>query len=97
MNASGPKVVAEGSRVPAKVSACSAASMLDVVGVCAIEGAGRTSKVVLGKLSCPGMGDSEKNCCCMTGSTDAATEFVDNATLRRTLSAIQSLRFAGQS
>lgn len=43
------------------------------------------------KLSWPAMGDNEKNCCCMTGSTDAATELVESATLRRTFTAIQSL------
>lgn len=37
------------------------------------------------------MGDKVKNCCCMTGSTDAATELVDKATLLKTLTAIQSL------
>ena len=71
--------------------------MLDVVGVCAIAVAGRTSTVVFGKLSWPGIGESEKNCCCMTGSTDAATELVESATLRSTLSAIQSLGATGVS
>lgn len=37
------------------------------------------------------MGDSVKYCCCITGSTEAATELVESATLRRTLTAIQSL------
>ena len=44
-----------GVEVPGKLSACSAASMLVVVGVCAM--------VVFEKLSWPGIGDSEKNCC----------------------------------
>jgi hypothetical protein len=51
---------------------------------------GRTSIPPV-KLSCPDMGDIEKNCCCITGSTEAATELVDNATFLRTLTAIQSL------
>ena len=51
--------------------------------------------VVLEKLSWPGMGDSEKNCCWTTGSTEAATELVESATFRRTLSAIQSLQVRG--
>ena len=63
--------------------------MLVVVGVCAI--------VVFGKLSWPGIGESEKNCCCTTGSTDAATEFVESATFLSTLSAIQSLGATGVS
>lgn len=87
--ASEPKELEVGSNEP-NVSACSAASMLDVVGVCAIM-PGRTSKG-LPKLSWPAIGDSVKNCCCIMGSTDAATEFVDSATLRRTFSAIQSLQ-----
>lgn len=64
--------------------------MLDVVGVLAINCCGRTSMAL--KFSCPAMGDNEKNCCCITGSTDAATELVESATLRSTLTAIQSLQ-----
>ena len=30
-------------------------------------------------------------CCCMTGSTDAATDVVESATFRKTFNAIQSL------
>lgn len=52
-------------------------------------GAGRISKEL--KLSWPGIGERVKNCCCIIGSTEAATEFVESATLRRTLTAIQSL------
>ena len=79
-----------GSRDPeGKGSFCKAASMLDVVGVCAIKCCGRTSMEL--KFSWPAIGDRVKNCCCITGSTDAATEFVDKATLLRTLTAIQSL------
>ena len=44
------------------------------------------------KFSWPFIGESVKNCCWITGSTDAATEFVESATLRRTFRAIQSLR-----
>ena len=36
------------------------------------------------------MGEREKNCC-ITGSTEAATDVVDNATFLKTLTAIQSL------
>ena len=68
---SAPKDEPDGSSALTKVSACSAASMLDVVGVCAIID-GRTSNG-LPKFSCPSMGESEKNCCCIMGSTDAAT------------------------
>lgn len=53
-------------------------------------GAGRISKEL--KLSWPGMGERVKNCCCIIGSTEAATEFVESATLRNTLTAIQSLK-----
>ena len=63
---------------------------LDVIDVCTIMPGRMSSR--LPEVSWPAMGDSEKNCCCIMGSTDAATEFVDNATFRRTLSAIQSLR-----
>jgi hypothetical protein len=42
------------------------------------------------------MGDKEKNCCCITGSTDAATEFVESATLLKTLTAIQSLQWTSE-
>ena len=60
--------------------------MLDVVGVSLsiVDGVGPA-------YSWPFIGESVKNCCWMTGSTDAATEFVERATLRRTFNAIQSL------
>lgn len=74
-----------------KVSACSAASMLDVVGVWIIP-FGRPTSRLCPKLSCPAMGESVKNCCCITGSTEAATELVERATVRSTLRAIQSLK-----
>ncbi len=96
MYVSGPKASVEkevevGSREEgAKASFWRAASILEVVGVWAIAAVGRTSRPPP-KFSCPAMGDKEKNCCCITGSTDAATELVDNATLRRTFNAIQSL------
>lgn len=84
-----PNVVEVGSRLLPKVSAWRAASILDVVGVVIIAFP-RTSNG-FPKLSCPAIGDSEKNCCCITGSTDAATEFVDSATFLSTFNAIQSL------
>jgi len=67
----------------------SAANMLDVVGVFKpiIPWGARSREA---KLSWPAMGDMLKNCCCITGSTDAATELVDKATARRTVSDIQS-------
>ncbi len=52
---------------------------------------GQMSTMVLRKLFWPAMGDSEKDCCCTTCSTDAATKVVDRATLRRSFSAIQLL------
>lgn len=89
--ASGLKEVDEGSMEPAgKGSFWRAASILEVVGVTAIICCGRTSKAL--KDSCPGIGDRVKYCCCITGSTEAATEFVDSATLLRTFTAIQSLK-----
>lgn len=87
----GNEVALGSSVLGANVSFCKAASMLEVVGVCVIPEEGRTSRV-LPKDSCPAIGESEKNCCCITGSTEAATELVDNATLRSTFKAIQSLR-----
>ena len=38
------------------------------------------------------MGERVIKCCCMTGSTDAATDVVERATFRKTFNAIQSLR-----
>lgn len=90
--ASGLKLEDDPSIGPAgKGSFCKAASMLEVVGVCAmVLGAGRISNVL--KVSCPAIGERVKNCCCIIGSTDAATELVERATLRSTLTAIQSLQ-----
>jgi hypothetical protein len=43
--------------------------------------------------SCPGMGErAMAYCCSCTGSTEAWTELVDKATLRKMFRAIQSLR-----
>jgi hypothetical protein len=38
------------------------------------------------------MGERVIKCCCMTGSTDAATDVVESATFRKTFNAIQSLQ-----
>ena len=90
--ASGLKPEFDPSREPAgNGSCCRAASILDVVGVWAMAfGGGRISNAL--KLSWPAIGDRVKKFCCITGSTDAATELVDKATLLRTLTAIQSLK-----
>jgi hypothetical protein len=47
---------------------------------------------LLPKESCPIMGERVIKCCCMTGSTDAATDVVESATFRKTFNAIQSLQ-----
>ena len=80
--------VAVGSSVLDGKGSLSAASMLDVVGVWLIW-EGRSSG--WGNDSWPAMGDRVKKACCTTGSTDAWTELVESATLRRTFRAIQSL------
>lgn len=76
-----------------------AESILDAIGVCAMPCESKPLPRCVPKLvgNWLGLGERARSCCWITGPTDAATELVERATLRRTFRAIESLGRDGVS